>query len=626
MPDVDITQAKDRTRDIGADPRTVRQLLKGVKYTIDYYQREYKWQDKQMRELVDDLTTKFIDEYDPKHDRTEVAQYPPYFLGSIIISQRGGNKYIVDGQQRLTSLTLLLFYLRNLQARLAPPKPVNVDELISSESFGQMSFNLDVDERATCMQALYEDQPFDPNGSSESVRNIVLRYRDIESAFPSEADLPGIALPYFIDWLLERVYLVEIRAYSDEDAYTIFETMNDRGLSLSPTEMLKGFLLANITDGHERSDANTHWRQRTQGLSDKGREVEADFFKNWLRSQYANDIRERRKGAKPEDFDRIGTEFHRWLRDNDEAIGLSASHDYIRFIRRDFDFYSRQYLTIVKASREAIPGLERVLYNAHHGFTLQNMLLLAPLRPDDSPDIIRTKLRLVAHFVDIRLAWRLWNFHSIAYSTMQYAMFLVMRDIRGLDPVTLAHRLVERLRNEPETFATNDRLYMHQQNRWYLHRILARITDYVGIESGEESSYVKYVSDAIKDRFEVEHIWADKFEEHTDEFSHRSDFGEHRNRIGGLLLLPKSFNASYGAHPFEKKVEKYPHHNILAWSLHNSCYENHPGFKKFVARSGLPFRPYEHFKKSNFDERSHLYRLIAEQIWNPDDLLREVGE
>ena len=608
---------------IDANPRTIRQLLKGVKYTIDYYQREYRWQSKQMLELVEDLTAKFVGEFNPMHARKQVANYAPYFLGSIIISDRDGAKYIVDGQQRLTSLTLLLIYLRNIQGELNVVKPVSVDELIYSEQFGEMSFNLDVDERAKGMEALFKCQPFDPNGHSESVRNIVDRYGDISEAIPDEIN--AFALPYFIDWLLERVYLVEITAYSDEDAYAIFETMNDRGLSLTPTEMLKGYLLANIEDSKQRTDAHGIWRDCLLRLNEAGREVEPDFFKNWLRSQYAQDIRERRKGAKAEDFDRIGTEFHRWLRDSSRGLGLVAGHDFARFIERDFDFYSRQYLRIVDASRKLVPGLERILYNAGHGFTLQNMLLLAPLRPDDSADDITRKLRLVAHFVDIRLTWRLWNYHSIAYNTMQYAMFLVMRDIRGLPPQALAYQLRDLLNKEQERFVTNERLSMHQKNRRYLHRILARIADYVGTESGEESSYVKYVSEAVKDRFEVEHIWADKFEEHTDEFFHRSDFSDHRNRIGGLLLLPKSFNASYGAYPFEKKVEKYAHHNILAWSLNQNCYENHPGFKKFVARTGLLFRPYEHFKKANFDERGRLYCQIAERIWNPDDLLREVG-
>ena len=57
---------------------------------------------------------------------------------------------------------------------------------------------------------------------TESVQNLQARYQDIETAFPDE--LREAALPYFIDWLLENVNLVEITAHSDGDAYTIFET------------------------------------------------------------------------------------------------------------------------------------------------------------------------------------------------------------------------------------------------------------------------------------------------------------------------------------------------------------------------------------------------------------------
>ena len=75
-------------REILGKAKTVRELLKGVKYSIDYYQREYKWRDKQIRELVDDLTGKFLEDYDPGHDRKRVADYPHYFLGSVIISKK----------------------------------------------------------------------------------------------------------------------------------------------------------------------------------------------------------------------------------------------------------------------------------------------------------------------------------------------------------------------------------------------------------------------------------------------------------------------------------------------------------------------------------------------------------
>lgn len=607
-------------REILGTAKTVRELLKGMKYSIDYYQREYKWHGKQIRELVDDLTGKFLEEYDPSHERKKVAGYPHYFLGSIIISKKDSANYVVDGQQRLTSLTLLLIYLRNLQKGRA--NQVSVDELIVSERFGEKSFNLHVDERAPVMEALFNGEPFDPSDRAESVQNLYGRYRDLEEAFPEEVQEE--ALPYFVDWLLENVHLVEITAYSDDDAYTIFETMNDRGLSLSPTEMLKGYLLANVTDERKRLQANECWRERIRELVEAGKEVEPDSFKAWFRSQYATKIRERKKNAKPEDFDRIGTEFHRWLRDASRTIGLQQSDDFYRLITRDFEFFSHQYLRLVRASRQLEAGLEHILYNTQNGFTLQYMLLLAPLSPSDSAEVVNLKLHLVARFVDILLAWRLWNFRSIAYSTMQYAMFLVMREIRDLEPEPLAHKLLDMLRKETETFTSNERLYMHQQNRYALHRILARLTDFVETCSGQPSRYLDYVSEG-RGRFEVEHIWANHPERHTDEFSHPADFAEHRNRIGGLLLLPKSFNASYGDLTYAEKLPHYNTQNLLARSLHPQCYEHNPGFIRFVRESDLPFRPHEDFKKTDLDERTVLYRQLAERVWNPDDLLEELS-
>jgi uncharacterized protein with ParB-like and HNH nuclease domain len=601
-------------REILGKAKTVRELLKGVKYSIDYYQREYKWHDKQIRELVDDLSGKFLEEYQPDHERAKVADYSHYFLGSIIISKKDGGNFIVDGQQRLTSLTLLLILLRNLQRERT--KQVNIDELIFSEKFDQKSFNIHVDERTPAMEALFDGQSIDVTDRPESVQNLVQRYRDLEEAFPQ--DLRGEALPYFIDWLLENVHLVEITAYSDDDAYTIFETMNDRGLSLSPTDMLKGYLLANMNE-QKRTAANSRWRERIRELNDAGKEVEPDCFKAWLRSQYATKIRERKKGAKPEDFDRIGTEFHRWLRDAAEDVGLKQSDDFYRFVDRDFDFYSRQYLRIVEASTRPVAGLEHIFYNAQHAFTLQNMLLLAPLRPDDEPAVVAGKMSLVARYIDILLTWRLWNFRSIAYSTMQYAMFIVMRDIRGMAPEALAVHLHDALGKETETFASNDRLRVHQQNRYALHRILARLTDHVETASGQPSRYAEFVAEGAN-RYEVEHIWADHPERHADEFTHVADFAEHRNRIGGLLLLPKKFNGSYGDMPYAEKLPHYLTQNLLARSLHTQCYQHNPGFVQFVSRSGLPFKTHQTFKKADLDERSLLYRQLADIIWNPADL------
>ena len=192
------------------------------------------------------------------------------------------------------------------------------------------------------------------------------------------------------------------------------------------------------------------------------------------------------------------------------------------------------------------PGLECVHYNAQQNFTLQYAVLLAPLRLSDSdPEVIR-KLRITSAYLDILIARRIWNFRAIDYSTMQYAMFLVIRDIRGKSIPELATILRDKLAAEEVDFATNERFRLHGQNGRQIHRLLARMTDFVETSSGMAPRYAEYSTRSGKNGYEVEHIWADHPERHADEFSHPADFQEYRNHLGGLLLLPKSFNASYG--------------------------------------------------------------------------------
>ena len=335
----------DRTIDGVA--KTIAEVLEKKKYSIDYYQREYKWESKQIAELVADLTAKFLDLYQADHARKHVAKYPGYYLGSIIISQKGSQPFVVDGQQRLTSLTLVLTYLRRLQQ--GRDEVVNIDELIYSEKFGEKSFNLDVADRNDCMEALFEFGEYEPPAdASESVHTLVARYSELDRLFPDE--LKEEALPFFIDWLKDRVQLVQITAYSDDDAYAIFETMNDRGLKLTPADMLKGYLLANMEDGKPRTKANDLWRKRLRNLDEQAEDASSDFLKTWLRSQYSTKIRERKKGARPEDWDRIGTEFHRWLRGANDSVGLKTQDDFYQFVVRDLDFYSHHYARILNAS------------------------------------------------------------------------------------------------------------------------------------------------------------------------------------------------------------------------------------------------------------------------------------
>jgi Protein of unknown function DUF262/Protein of unknown function (DUF1524) len=615
-----MTTAPRPSREIDGKGRTIRGLLAGRKYSIDYYQREYKWQQKQVAELIEDLAVKFLESCEGGHERSAVAEYGHYFLGSIIVSDKDGRKFIIDGQQRLTTLTLLLIHLHH-QLEDDEQKG-QIADLIFSQKYGKRSFNLDIPERTACMEALYAGQEFADADPPESIANILARYNEIEELFSEE--LKGAALPYFVDWLIENVHLVEITAYSDGDAYTIFETMNDRGLSLTPADMLKGYLLANVTDADCRTRASRVWKERVQALAELGKDEDADGIKSRLRGQYAESIRERKRGAAPQDFDLIGTEFHRWVRDHEERLGLTASAEFARFIERDLAFFGGWYERLRRAAETLTPGLECIHFNAQHNFTLQYPVLLAPLRMEDDEATALRKLRVVAAYLDILIHRRIWNWRAIDYSTMQYAMFLVMRDIRSKSASELAALLRERLDTETETFSSNDRFRLHGMNGRQIHRLLARMTNYVETRSGQPSRHSEYAQRGKKG-YEIEHIWADHPERHVDEFPHPSEFEEHRNRIGGLLLLPKSFNASYGDLPYSDKREHYPSQNLLAKSLHERAYDHNPGLKRFIEESGLPFRPHAEFKKADLDVQQTLYQKLAERIWSPERLAQEAA-
>lgn len=618
-------------KSIDGKARTISEILKGKRYGIDYYQREYRWQKKQAKELIDDLTDAFLASHRPTNPRGAVEKYGNYFLGSIILSERDGQKFIVDGQQRLTTLTLLLLLLHRRQGERKDRAVL--EDLIYSERFGERAFNIAVEDRRAIMSALFTGEVPDTSDASESVQTIVARYQDLDELLQEQAeDIDEAALPYFCDWLTEKVYLVEISAASDEDAYTIFETMNDRGLSLTPLDMLKGYLLANITDIGQRNEAARLWRERIEALRKLGKDEDTDAVKAWLRARYAQSVRERRTGSENKDFERIGTEFHRWLGDHADVLGLKGGEDFFRFINDDMVFYTRQYARIRAASINPATGLEPVYHVAAFNFTLQYPLLLAPLRMTDTPEVIDRKIRTVAVFLDILLARRAVNYLSMTYGAMSYAAFLIMREIRGLPLPDLVETLNKRLAEQGCDFdGTADGrrngfagFGLNQWSKRYIKVLLARMTAHLEQESGMDSSAAKYLVEG-RGRYEIEHIWADHYARHRDEFASLADFADYRNRFGGLLLLPKSFNASYGDMTYSKKRKHYVSQNLLAWSLHEQCYERNPGFLAYIEKEGLPFRPFDAFQKADLDERHALYRQLAARVWDPMRLLETGG-
>ncbi|MCQ2071371.1 MAG: DUF262 domain-containing protein, partial [archaeon] len=566
---------ENNTKDINSKMQTLSEIF-GEFYKVDFYQREYVWEPKQLADLINDLSTEFLNNYNEGDDTPKTKLYDPYFMGEIIISQKNGTNFIVDGQQRLTTFTLLFIYLYNT-FRLTKSKTTLVN-LIKYDDCGDTQYHIGVDERKQCLDGLLDNGEYKPTDNDPpSVRNIVDIYGSIPDYWDSKINEDNA--DNFVYWLTNRVMFSKVWTSDDDLAYVIFETMNDRGLSLTPVEMLRSYLLANISTN--RNEGMEEFDESVAMVRALGSKTDMEFFKVYFKACLAEDMSQY-KNAKS-DFVRINNGFHRWVRDRGKSLlGLNGSNDFMEFIK-----HIRYYAGIYSKIHGIIDNKDYrkhlyVVVNSDYGFTMQYPFILSAINYKDDETIVEKKIQMVSKYLTIALSSKVWRQNTIAQSYVENDLYTACKGARNRD--------VDGLR----TFLEGDPLgstdfsgtpVLNQQNGNKIKILLSYITAIVGRES-DEPEY------PAEDRhLEIEHIWANHPEQHPELTLEL--FNMTRNSIGDLLVLPKSFNASYKDLPYVEKLPYYFSQNILAKSLNGQKYGHNPGFQKFINESKLPFRHYE---------------------------------
>lgn len=578
-------------------------LLFAEKYDVDFYQREYVWQKKQIEDLIEDLTVEFLKNWTKEDPLHKVSQYSPYFMGEIVLSEKNdARSAIIDGQQRITTVTLLLMYLKRKFGHV-DKFPTDIDELIYSDYFGEKLFNLDIEERRECMKSLYENGEYSVKSSDPiSVQNLVDRFSDIDECWRIDV-INDSNIVWFMYWLKEKIMFSKVWTNSDEFAYVIFETMNDRGLSLTQIEMLRSYLLANIDEAKRNSIMNEFdniiKRLTAINLSSKSK-AEFEFFKIYFRAHYANNLSQAKNTSS--DFVKIGKEFHRWVRDSSKELGLNTSDDFIEFVNRII-YFAEKYIYIIELmeSRKVNDYLYLIV-NDDYGFTMQPAPILAAIAYKDDIDTVNEKVKIVFKYITKILSWRVWNHWLISQNQMEARIYELCKNIRNMSVDELRRFLINYKMDINGLDGTSP--HLNQQNKPKIKVLLSLITEIVAKESGESDYMLN------KKEIEVEHIWADHYEDHMAEFDNEADFKNTRNSIGDLLVLPKSFNASYGDDDYRTKVPRYYSQNILAQSLNKDKYEKSPGFVNYKNRSKIKFKPYDEFNRNSITERVNLYSSI----------------
>ncbi|GHP77216.1 hypothetical protein JP0049_09110 [Helicobacter pylori] len=213
---------------------------------IPIYQRVYSWEKEQCEELWDDIIKI------GGNDKMD-----GHFIGSIVFVHDGtystdhNELLIIDGQQRLTTITLLFIALRN---HLSDKRKEIVDHyLINSDKDGDKKFRLILSDsdKDTLLSLIDKDRRKPSEPSSKIVENFKLFEEWVSNTDKLETIFKG----------LEKLMIVEIALEKEkDDPQLIFESMNSKGIELTQTDLIRNYIVMETEIEKQEGFYNKYWR------------------------------------------------------------------------------------------------------------------------------------------------------------------------------------------------------------------------------------------------------------------------------------------------------------------------------------------------------------------------------
>ena len=319
-----------------AHDKLIREIFEGsYQFEIPDYQRPYAWTTEQATELFDDLLSAMLDA------RVSGAT-SQYFLGSIVLikNDREPKSSVVDGQQRLSTLTMLFAVLREAMPHAAD----DITDFLYKK--GKVSLGEKNEYRLTARE---EDADFfrtniqEPDGiaqlvtSTDKLEDSRLRYRENAMLLLAKAKaLPPADLSALWQFLANDCSLVVISTPDLEAAYRIFSVLNNRGLDLAPIDIIKAQVLGLIRTTAGDIKSRVYAKEWSRIETSLGRDAFGDLFGH-IRSIYA---KKKQKYILVKEFQEHVTEYNNPIALIDSVIKPYAEvWDFVR----DADFEATEH-------------------------------------------------------------------------------------------------------------------------------------------------------------------------------------------------------------------------------------------------------------------------------------------
>ncbi len=339
------TSTEQTTNQISTGKKVVSALLNDAFYSIPYFQRHYQWNETHIENLLADI------EYAAKFGTVNQS----YFLGAFVLQETAEQDLlityqVIDGQQRLITLLLIVGVLRDLIGNEADKQYCQQIIYPTSSAYpeGKARIYFENREAANLLikQLSLSNSTKDENYLSvissleqnPSFANMAHALLVIHRYF-KQRNLLDLSLLYY--FLLNKVFVIYMATDNFTDAFRLFSVLNDRGLPLSATDVIKSRILADIKQKEEREKYARVWSQAESDIGLERLKSVLEYFRMIV-------LKERPKNTIIRDFERSIYK---------EDTGVKRGKDVMEKIKTYIDIYRDFYYQPTDFFKENAPAL-----------------------------------------------------------------------------------------------------------------------------------------------------------------------------------------------------------------------------------------------------------------------------
>lgn len=563
-------------------------------YAVPDYQREYVWDTPQVEQLLKDVREEMGD--------GSAQDAPEYFIGSIVVCPgRDGVLDLVDGQQRMTTLYITLCAIRDRLAELGESISVLngqiADAAVDVSGVERRRYRLDLqyEDSGDALTRLADGKRIE-TPSTQSMRNMQNAHNVIMRFLESEFGQDHAAVRKLYGYLTNKVKLIRIQTEDVAKALKIFETINDRGVSLNSMDLLKNLLFMKAPKG-EFDRLKDTWKELQETIF-RMDEKPLRFLRYFIFSRYDVDLLR-------ED------EIYGWFTKNDVLVGyghnpigfakelVSAAWAYERFregknekgernryldnIRLLGGQAARQHLILLLAGRHLAPALFDRLAGEVESLFFCYVITREPTR-------------------DFERNFAKWATELRSLSTAdELTAFIVARFEKA--KADLSNRFDDAM----------GRLSLGSLQFYRFQYVLAKLTQQVDLLAYGETEGTRWLANYVSGGYEVEHIFPQ-----TPKVGAAEEFGsvsdpEVVQRLGNLVLVEKSINISLGNRPYSEKRPVYQQSKLL---LTRALSERPKvGANTRIDRAVSSIEPFALWNEASLHQRQRSLVTLARAVW-----------